>query len=385
MHKSFQIQLISEHAGIIDGFCIWFDLKLDECNTISTNPSTKSCWNQAVVRLEQRQPIKEHETIDISVSCKNGSLKVTHTFQTHQKLYFVEESIIHFINDFEFLNQLETDVFKHLNKSSTPVDLQLITILDFCTFPHIGLMSLILNRVREAYFAQSSRKLVDLIVETNALDRQKIKFISNPIDLLLENPDVKFDIVIVCPFEGNGKVLNESVQVFPHIRTMLKPTGVLVPYDIEIVAKLVSSDFLSNVTKVTNKQIDSLQIPRAINDFSTENHLDISCFYDMKKLYNAFGNKVATAKLQLNSKHFESITNIENESLLQFAPNAILYWYKIQFIEGHEYISSYHKFSHISLAAFMADDADDAKRAKHCYRIRYKQNYGLFKLDLLND
>ncbi|XP_072040981.1 protein arginine N-methyltransferase 9-like isoform X2 [Amphiura filiformis] len=81
-HQSF-ISSIVDCSGQIDAIVTWFDLALDDHQSLSTAPGYDSCWEQAIYPVHTSQlkdssqnplSVKEDDTITVAISCANNHL-----------------------------------------------------------------------------------------------------------------------------------------------------------------------------------------------------------------------------------------------------------------------------------------------------------------------
>ncbi|XP_063074289.1 protein arginine N-methyltransferase 9 [Engraulis encrasicolus] len=64
--------------GILDALAVWFQLHLDEDNSLSTAPHEKTCWEQAIYPIQGPQDceVKPGDTLLVEVSCNDAYLRL---------------------------------------------------------------------------------------------------------------------------------------------------------------------------------------------------------------------------------------------------------------------------------------------------------------------
>lgn len=50
-----RLSLTVSHEGVLDALAVWFQLHLDEENSLSTAPQEKTCWEQAIYPIQGPQ------------------------------------------------------------------------------------------------------------------------------------------------------------------------------------------------------------------------------------------------------------------------------------------------------------------------------------------
>ncbi|XP_061096171.1 protein arginine N-methyltransferase 9 [Conger conger] len=65
-------------AGIVDALAVWFQLHLDEENSLSTGPQEDTCWEQAVYPIQTRSnfTVNPGDKLMVEVSCEDAYLRV---------------------------------------------------------------------------------------------------------------------------------------------------------------------------------------------------------------------------------------------------------------------------------------------------------------------
>jgi hypothetical protein len=281
--ESTNIQLQTEvESEYLDGFVVWFDLYLnenDEQNKITTKPKSGSCWNQALFKLKERVLVNEFEIVKLLISCKDGILKINH--ELHEKSdkidVEVDQFVVKFLNDEEYLESFENAANEYKGTIQN--------CLDLSPFPYTGFVMLKESRVKKLWCSERCEKLVKALAEKNCIAKDSINFIDD--SNLLEIAELKFDLIILNPFQELGDLDNEVIGNYQIYQQLLSEEGILIPHKISLYGELINSDWLTNCCKVTNDNIKSLKIDKHINNYSSELHYELD-FLKCQKLTDEF-------------------------------------------------------------------------------------------------
>uniref|UniRef100_UPI00358F0D8E protein arginine N-methyltransferase 9 isoform X2 n=1 Tax=Myxine glutinosa TaxID=7769 RepID=UPI00358F0D8E len=67
-----------ERSGTLDVLAAWFNLQLDDEFSLSTEPGTNTCWEQAIFPIHGPQMcVQAGDSVQVSTSCQDGYLQVT--------------------------------------------------------------------------------------------------------------------------------------------------------------------------------------------------------------------------------------------------------------------------------------------------------------------
>lgn len=381
-----KVRLDYERTGFLDGFVVWFALNLDDANLIESKPSVESCWDQTIFKLNQRFPNMEKlKYLNVTVSCKEGILNLCHYYDFPGKVFSVNQDVIKFINDAEYLNKLEFDFFsgsgrgsaqnKTTNTSSSDATRTTYTnILDFSPFPYIGISLLKEKRAEKLYCSIESQDFIFFVATCNCLKFENIVFINEPIDVLYI-PEI-FDVIILSPIETLGCVNSSQISNYTILKAnKLVANGIMIPHKIEVWGQIVTSEWLSQVSHVTNAELVDLHVTDMINQFSTTNQLNLLCF-DHEKLSNPFQMGEISMDDELAEKFILIKMKPTDKSI-----NGILYFYKIYVTAAAEPISTRRIASYIKRACFIIDNfrCSNAKAIVH-----FMQNHGVIRCKLLS-
>lgn len=377
------IRLDCEKTGYIDGFVVWFELHLDENddNIISTDPKYNSCWDQAIFKLNRRYAVTKSSTVlSLNISCKDGVLNLLHNCNSITQKYFeVDEKIIKFLNDSVYLERLENDIFNEIRKQ----ELNVTNVLDFSPFPYVGLMMLKEKSIKTLYCAKDNEKFIKLLVAKNCINENAIKFMDSVNDALLLSDAIKFELVILSPFDTIGLLANELICSHESLKSKLSENGIIVPQKIEVYGELINSDWLIKSYKVNDPDVIELGINIYIDRYSTRNHLDLSNFQ-----YNSLTSIFKVMDVGLNDSLYQSsleVRLLENNQDKTFEVHGILYFYKIHFIQNYKPIDSYslrNGYSHIKRCVFLADNDNLWTNKNRTVNIKCTQNNGIIRLNI---
>ncbi|CAO1328744.1 unnamed protein product [Diamesa serratosioi] len=379
-------QLVSDVSDdYLDGFVVWFKLFLDENdpeNFITSAPNSDSCWNQAIFKLDKRIFLGKQQELNITVTAKDGTLELQHDLisRKNQIYYEFDSSVIRFLNDEDFLNELEISVSTVLKNFGAD---ELLDVLDFLPFPYIGLLLMKEKRLKSLCCKKTDEKIIRIIAKKNCIDDLLITFVESPYDLLEEDESSrKFDLIIVSPFDPLGDLDNLQICEISTLQGALKPNGIMIPHKIHLFGELINCDWLVNACQVTDENVKAFKIDKFINKYATELHLDLDCYLNYNKLTEDF--KIADIYLD-DELHESNVKVLIRNTNLPI--HAIFYFFKIQFTsKSAECFSTKRKVSPSSSDSYI-------KRAAYILRkelsndsshvnINFLQNNGIFKCDV---
>lgn len=345
-----------------------FNLYLDEDdeeNFITTAPDCESCWNQAVFKLNQRMLLNKHQVLNVSVSCKEGILQLLHNYNLDdENFYELEEQVIKFLNDSDYLNELENGVCDLLKKCES-----IEKCLDLLPFPFIGLMLLKEKRLTRLYCQKSNEKLIKLLATKNCISEKALEFLDRGKE---ENDSIKYDLIIMSPFDPIGDLNSEQISEISCLSNSLKPNGNLIPCKIQVYGELINSDWLFSCCKVNEEKICQLKIDEFVNKFSTEHHLDLNNFP-----YSRLTDEFKISDVALNDQLHENNVKVLMKNI-NLQVHAVLIFFKIQFTKKNvELYSTKRNNSYIKRSAFVLRDALTVQNSH--VNVNFIQNNGIFK------
>lgn len=390
-----KVRLEYERSGYLDGFVVWFSLYLDETNVIESNPATVSCWDQTIFKLNHRfANMEKLKYLNVTVSCKDGILNLNHYYDYTGKVVSVSQEIIRFINDTEYLNKLEFDFFSNspkptiddLNHQHCPIT-SYNNVLDFSPFPCIGIGLLKERRAQKLYCSKAAQSFIYFVAACNCIALEQFVFIDASIDVLFDasTDPIKFDVIILSLIDQYGCVNSGEIANYHILKThKLTANGCMIPHRLELCGQLISSDWLSHVSRVTNPELNSLHISPVINRFQTTHQLNLLCF-DHEKL----SNPVPFGDIQLDDQFYEKYI------LIKLKPtdkpiNGILYFFKIYFTAtATEPITTRRNSSFIKRACFVIGDGGMTLTSGggpiNKAIVHFSQNHGVIKCERLID
>lgn len=387
--------------SILDGFCVWFQLGLDDEETIriSTAPfnqtdNEKCCWECAIFRLNHRFTNSQKlQYLNVTMSCEDGALHLNHYYDLYGKTYTdIDPDIIKYLNDTEFINRIEFDVFTELKKRSgatnanngnskktpyTAFQVFADIVLDFLPFPTVGIALLKEKRAKKLFCSKNAQDFVTFVALSNCIPLESIVFINDPADILFV-PE-QFDLIILPLVDKLGAVISPQIANYSLLKAnKLKPNGTMVPERLEIWVDLINSPWLKSVTRVTDPElVDSLQIGPLINEYATTLQLDLSDNFDYKCFYGAY----RTADIQLNDT-FQAIEHKLYLGDTVTVIHGILYYFHYYFTKSSaEPLSTKRETSFVRLGCFVCND-EDVVKIDGFITLNYRQNSGVIKLDL---
>ncbi|KAM9770276.1 protein arginine N-methyltransferase 9 [Menidia menidia] len=74
-----EIRLPVTQEGELDALAVWFQLHLDEENSLSTGPQEDTCWEQAIypVHIPKRFELKPRDELIVEISCRDAFLRLS--------------------------------------------------------------------------------------------------------------------------------------------------------------------------------------------------------------------------------------------------------------------------------------------------------------------
>ncbi|XP_055595855.1 protein arginine N-methyltransferase 9-like [Uranotaenia lowii] len=376
-----QIELNCVEDGILDGFVVWFDLELDDENRISTDPNANTCWNQAIFKLNQRLPVTKDQRIPLSVSCKDGALAISHNLNSMDNQICIDEHVLEFLNDSEYYNKLNTDI----------EDLEdLEKVLDLSLFPYTGLKLLKEGKTSVLFCMDRAEDLIEFVANQNDIPMSAIMLLSSIPEAFLLN-DYTLDMIIIQPVDVFGQINSEHFCLYQSLFPKLKPTGSIVPSQVQLHGSIIHSDWLVKCCRVENPELHQFHIDRYLSTLETENHLDLG----------PFSYENLSTPVQLAEVHFDGKLHEIDKELPLINPmepkhiHAILYYYQIEFVPQKEFLSTQRTQSFAKRSAFIipkdtfqqqptgADEEEPAKVDK--VNINIVQNHGVIKCNVLDD
>uniref|UniRef100_A0A8D8JPV8 Protein arginine N-methyltransferase domain-containing protein n=1 Tax=Culex pipiens TaxID=7175 RepID=A0A8D8JPV8_CULPI len=388
-----QFELSCLDDGILDGFVVWFDLELDEDNKISTDPTTATCWNQAIFKLNQRLPVTKEQRLSLTMSCKDGALAISHNLNSMDNQISIDEHVLEYLNDAEYYNKLTTDIeeMEDLEK-----------VLDLSLFPYTGLKLLKEGKTSMLFCLDRAEDLIEFIANQNDIPMSAIMLLSSLPEAFLLN-DYTLDLIILQPVDVFGQINSEHFCQYQSLFPKLKPTGSIVPSRLELHGSIVHSDWIVKCCRVENPELHQFHIDRYLSTLETENHLDLGPF--------TYENLAEPAKL--TDVHFDGKLHEADMQLALREPtdpahiHAILYYYQIEFAPQKEFLSTQRVQSFAKRSAFIIpkdafqggngnaqagqenDDNEEeggqpARTKVNRVNINIVQNHGVIKCNLLD-
>lgn len=298
---------------LLDGFCVWFRLFLDdeEEYRIDTNPfdtnNSENCWECAIFRLNHRfANTQKLKYLNVTVSCPNGVLTLSHYYDSYGKTYRdISSDVVQFLNDADFINQMEYHVFKEIERnrrkqqqqqhsaieSSTTTNVDgtitfpyvMENVLDFLPFPTVGIALLKEKRLKTLYCSKAVEEFITFVASANCIPLDSFVFLEHSSDILTHPTnnkttnlnDVMFDIIILPLIDKYGCPISTEIGNYIYLKSKLKRHGFMVPQHLDMHFSFLNSKWLKNVTRVTNTELDALHISPLINKYSTAMQLDL--------------------------------------------------------------------------------------------------------------
>lgn len=370
--KAFQLQ--SNVRNFLDGFVAWFTLymnELDPENFISTEPRWGSCWNQAIFKLNKRVLLHKHQVLKLSMSCKDGVLRIHHELDVAPGKVDLEvdSDVLRFLNDDEYLRELEFAVSKHKSKVTN--------CLDLSPFPYVGLVLLKDCRVEKLWCQKKDEQLIRSIASKNLIHESSLEFFEEA-DVEMET---KFQLILLHLFHPLGDLDNLKICEYPTLKSMLSPGGLMIPHKITLFGELIHSEWLADSCRITDVGIKRLKIDRFMNKYATDVHLDLDDSLQCERLTSIF----KISEIFFDDQLHETTVGVPMRKSLSQAKlpiQAIFYQHKIQLtISNSEFMTSRKgKFSSFKRCAqFLPKEIFDDGNS---VTVSFTQNSGVIKCDV---
>lgn len=368
-----QFELVSDVKNdYLDGFVTWFTLFLNEMDTenvISTEPGAESCWTQAIFKLRDRILLKRDQVLKLSMSCKEGVLKIHHELdEKPEKTYQeVDPDVLRFLNDDEYLRELDYAVSQN---SRT-----FVNGLDLSPFPFAGMMLLKDVRLEKLWCRKQVKELITFIASKNLISLDKIVFIDET-ELKL---GATFQVIIFHPLHPLGDLNGHFLSEYSTYRKMLSDGGIMIPHKITLFGEIVNSDWLLGSCRITDVGVRRLKIDKFINEFATEVHLDLDGSVDCERLSGIF----YISKIHFDNELHETSVEVPMRNI-NLPVHGILYHHRIQLTEGADEISTNRKsrescFKRTAQVLVKECVIDGAS-----IKVLFTQNSGIVKCEITN-
>lgn len=408
LNKELRLPYLMQDA-ILDGFCVWFELTLDADETIKFNTSPfiqsesvsekPSCWDTAIFRLKHRfTNTQKLRNLNVTVSATNGKLVLQHYYDVYDRLHEgLTTEMAKYINDSEFVQLIEFEVFAELNKrfanpsksttikSSNSDQDKIVNVLDMMSCPSVGLALLKERRIQKLYCHKDASEFITFIASANCIPIESFVFLDDAHHAFL--CDEKFDLIILPIIDSMGMPISGQVANYKILKeNKLTPNGFMVPERVEIMCNIINSGWLRSVTRVTDTEIvDRFQIGSLINDYATTLQLDLHEGFSCKTLYEAY----RIADVVLSDEYFEiehklylGSENSMAKSSGNSAIHGVLFYFNILLTSSSKStISTKRPNSFARLGCFVVNENQIHKEGDFIV-LKYRQNSGVLKIEV---
>ncbi|CAL1286593.1 unnamed protein product [Larinioides sclopetarius] len=330
-------------SGNLDAFVMWFDLHLDDKETISTAPkegSDSGCWEQAIFHVLPQYLdgassfCNVGDDIEAEFLCRGHfqlkKVKLPNSPPAgnfNQKLT-MDPSLIYYLNSYGAGDTINLNL-----KDISPVDNA--SILDISTFPCLSLKSLkdtssIASVLRTQYQSE-----IEQLRDMYGISHERLSFKSYE-DFC--NSKMQCDFLIVDPVETCGLLKKNLLEDVTVLRMQcLKETGLVVPGQIEIIAVLVESETLKEHSKlISDERVDDFKISQIMNAYKCQIHQDIQYSSLLhKKITEPFKlcsiDLNNTSETGIKSFFKDAFKTAEVEVATSGKVTAVIYWFAIKY------------------------------------------------------
>lgn len=359
----------------LDGFVTWFTLCLNPSqseNDISSAPFSGSCWNQTLFKLKERVLLEKYQILKLAISCKDGILQIHHELDNVPGKIdlIVDEEVLIYLNDDEYLREVEFAVSKHKEKFTN--------CLDLSNFPYVGMLLLKDGRLKKLYCRKDQESLIRKIADKNLINPSKLMFVEK-YEITNEIESVSFQLIILHPFHSFGDIDCQLICDYNKYSELLTPNGLIVPKKITICAELINSDWLVDSCRVTNSELKNLKIDKFMNELSTELHLDLNNSLDHEKLTDSF----EISEIFRDEFSHERVVEVPMKNI-NLPIHAIFYFYKILLTDNVPEIHTNRNKAKLTSCFRRISSVlkDEIKVDGSFVKIHFHQNYGIFKCDI---
>ncbi|XP_044254189.1 protein arginine N-methyltransferase 9-like [Tribolium madens] len=312
-----EIELVCTEKGTIHALAIWFDLRLDEEITISTNPfnSNVKCWEQGVVHLDHPIEVASGDILRLKPRIVEGQIHfdvLSHDNPCEQ-CFEVSKEIISFLND--------TKLVQTVIKAADSYENCDVRVIDFNVFPLFGfLMAKKGATVYHVYNDESDLSLFNHVMSLNQLSNYKFIFIYHraveDYMVFLEPPNIVFFDLVKTDGSWNKQEFS--------LETEAKLNCESLPKKVFLYAQLISSNYLTICNKVDDNKALNFNIADKINDFSGNEHPNLESLEHEKH------SSVVSFDI---SDMYKFDFHMEADVIKDGSCNGILYWFDIQFTD----------------------------------------------------
>lgn len=259
------------NTGYLTAFAIWFDIHLDDNNTITTNPLEEKvkCWEQAIKFVNHSSICYVGNDIQIKIQCQSGKLNINLVNEDVlcSNCFKTSTEIITFCND----DILTSELNKLYNSSN-----QDKIILDTFEFPLLGL-KYAKNKSNKLYCIaknENDKLFIQYICIINDIPQQNVTIIEGKmLNHILES--CKFDIIVLNPISKNGTLHDNFVLNYELCKMCLNPGGMIYPKSVNLICQAIESDYLYSFNIVNDENLFGFNLADQVNEYSVSMHIAI--------------------------------------------------------------------------------------------------------------
>lgn len=374
-----KMMCLDDGGVTVDGFAVWFQLYVDESNSITTHPSPNNCWDQGLFKLNQRKTFAAGDILTVRMSAKDGLLALDHEYNMADSLSIeINPDTIKYLNDDEYLSQLDCDFNAEYPERCFG------NVLDFSPFPFTTLKLLIANRIESLHLPIALEPAISAVFTDEEI-RSRIKyFYKFPIETI-------FELVFLMPVLALGDLNSEQIVDYSVMRlneTIMGATpSIVIPAKIRTHCELIHSDWLKDVTRITNPEIARLNITQQINRYKTLHQLEMMTNVD----YEVISEMIMTGCVAYDDEFRENVFDVQLRDEFKAAHvDGILYHFQFKFTENSDFVmSSRRDSSFLTQAAFINYVKNDVENDTvnnvndTTVKMRFIQNNGIIKFEIV--
>ncbi|XP_028414010.1 protein arginine N-methyltransferase 9-like [Dendronephthya gigantea] len=312
-------------SGCLDAIMVWFELRLDPHETLSSAPGCSVCWEQAVYPcqlLESERSVKTGEKVSLNVRlvnnaiylevqgiarnpnftlaaddtaksmpcqrvCKSSDLQVTeHDLNSivgdHISMVLPYQDISK-LNDTKFTeicNEALSDAFEKLKILPTQdlAEESTLGCIVLCSSPSFNPLFAIWSRFSPVVCLSNNKDFMQCLntIAGQTGKSEDLCFFDKPLEELAGTKG--WGILIVDPVEPGGQLRQGVIEdiVLAKGCVLCEDTGIVLPRRIEVWGMLISSSSLCQKSLVTSKDVTlGLNIAGFMNTFQVVNQIDV--------------------------------------------------------------------------------------------------------------
>lgn len=302
---NFDMEIPIKLSGRLDALAVWFDLHLIQDITLTTNPSTPNCWEQAIFpviphnspscnadekgSIIQKQGDKIQAVFSLNqnslhlqswMKIETGKPRIPQENHGHcsneeaEKVFYLDRDEVFLLNNLHW-NRLQCRVLEQIKAHHPKKDLSL---LDFSTsFSPISLQMGCHGYPNGTVIMKSEfHDLYQTLQRSNDLSQLSFDLLDTDTDTW-QGLARKHDVILCNPVELCGALRQQIFEDLEILKlTCLETTGKIVPGIIRVNAMCIESESLMSDSAVLGDDVTlGFRIAEFINMYQSTLHVDV--------------------------------------------------------------------------------------------------------------